>query len=73
MCGVIGILGHSSVNQSLYDGLTLVQHRGQDAAGIITSDNEQVFLRKDHGLIRDVFHTRHMRHLAGNMGIGPCR
>jgi amidophosphoribosyltransferase len=73
MCGVIGILGHSSVNQSLYDGLTLVQHRGQDAAGIITSDNEQVFLRKDNGLIRDVFHTRHMRHLNGNMGIGHCR
>ncbi len=73
MCGVIGILGHSPVNQSIYDGLTLVQHRGQDAAGIITSDNEQVFLRKDNGLIRDVFHTRHMRHLAGNMGIGHCR
>jgi amidophosphoribosyltransferase len=73
MCGVIGILGQSPVNQAIYDGLTLVQHRGQDAAGIITSDNEKVYLRKDNGLIRDVFHTRHMRHLAGNMGIGHCR
>ena len=73
MCGIIGIQGHSPVNQALYDGLTLVQHRGQDAAGIITSDNEKVYLRKDNGLIRDVFHTRHMRHLHGNMGIGHCR
>ena len=73
MCGVIGILGRSAVNQSIYDGLTVVQHRGQDAAGIITSDNEKVYLRKDNGLVRDVFHTRHMRHLLGNMGIGHCR
>lgn len=73
MCGVIGILGQGTVNQAIYDGLTVVQHRGQDAAGIITSDNERVFLRKDNGLIRDVFHTRHMRHLSGNMGIGHCR
>ena len=73
MCGVIGLLGQGPVNQAIYNGLTVVQHRGQDAAGIITSDNEQVFLRKDNGLIRDVFHTRHMRHLAGNMGIGHCR
>ncbi len=73
MCGVIGILAQGPVNQAIYDGLTLVQHRGQDAAGIITSDNIKVYLRKDNGLIRDVFHTRHMRHLAGNMGIGHCR
>ncbi len=73
MCGVIGILAQGPVNQALYDGLTLVQHRGQDAAGIITSDNIKVYLRKDNGLIRDVFHTRHMRHLTGNMGIGHCR
>ena len=73
MCGVIGMLAQGPANQAIYDGLTVVQHRGQDAAGIITSDNERVFLRKDNGLIRDVFHTRHMRHLNGNMGIGHCR
>jgi amidophosphoribosyltransferase len=73
MCGVIGILGRSLVNQAIYGGLTVVQHRGQDAAGIITSDGERVFLRKDIGLVRDVFRTRHMRQLQGNMGIGHCR
>ena len=73
MCGVIGILGRSAVNQSIYDGLTVLQHRGQDAAGIITSDTHKVYLRKDNGLVRDVFHTRHMRQLAGKMGIGHCR
>ncbi len=73
MCGVIGILGGSPVNQSIYGGLTVVQHRGQDAAGIITSDGKRVFLRKDLGLVRDVFRTRHMRQLKGNMGIGHCR
>ena len=73
MCGVIGLLGRNQVNQALYDGLTILQHRGQDAAGIITSDNQNVHLRKDNGLIRDVFHTRHMRQLNGNMGIGHCR
>lgn len=73
MCGVIGALSKSPVNQVIYDGLTLVQHRGQDAAGIITSDGRRVYLRKDNGLVRDVFHTRHMRQLAGTMGIGHCR
>ncbi len=73
MCGVIGILGRSLVNQAIYGGLTVVQHRGQDAAGIITSDGERVFLRKDIGLVRDVFRTRHMQQLQGNMGIGHCR
>lgn len=73
MCGVVGILGHGPVNQSIYDALTVVQHRGQDAAGIMTCDGSRVYLRKDNGLVRDVFRTRHMQHLAGHMGIGHCR
>ncbi len=73
MCGIVGILDHQRVNQQLYDGLTVVQHRGQDAAGIMTSDGKRVFLRKDNGLVRDVFHTRHMMQLQGTMGIGHTR
>lgn len=73
MCGIIGVVGKSLVNQVLYDGLTILQHRGQDAAGIITCDNERLYLRKNNGLVRDVFHTRHMLNLKGNMGIGHVR
>ncbi|NQY26186.1 MAG: amidophosphoribosyltransferase [Piscirickettsiaceae bacterium] len=74
MCGIIGIVGKSEVNQQLYDGLTVIQHRGQDAAGIVTCDAKgQLFLRKDNGLVKDVFHTRHMLRLKGNMGIGHVR
>ncbi|WP_303909079.1 amidophosphoribosyltransferase [Thiohalomonas denitrificans] len=73
MCGIIGIVGKSPVNQGLYDGLTVLQHRGQDAAGIMTSDGDRLHLRKDNGLVRDVFHTRHMLRLKGNMGIGHVR
>ncbi len=73
MCGVIGILGPGPVNQALYDGLTIVQHRGQDSAGIMTSDGDRVYLRKDNGLVRDVFHTRHMLQLKGRMGVGHAR
>jgi amidophosphoribosyltransferase len=73
MCGIIGLVAHSPVNQSIYDALTVLQHRGQDAAGIMTCDGQRMFLRKDNGLVRDVFHTRHMRRLAGNMGIGHVR
>jgi amidophosphoribosyltransferase len=73
MCGIIGIVGHSPVNQLLYDGLTVLQHRGQDAAGIVTCEDKQIFLRKDNGLVRDVFRTRHMQRLSGNMGIGHVR
>ncbi|HAJ91936.1 MAG TPA: amidophosphoribosyltransferase [Gammaproteobacteria bacterium] len=73
MCGIIGIVAHSSVNQAIYDGLTVLQHRGQDAAGIITCDGERLHLRKNNGLVRDVFHTRHMLRLFGNMGIGHVR
>ncbi len=74
MCGIIGIVGQSEVNQSLYDGLTVLQHRGQDAAGIVTCDDDgQLFLRKANGLVKDVFHTRHMMRLEGRMGIGHIR
>lgn len=73
MCGIIGMVAKSPVNQALYDGLTVLQHRGQDAAGILTSDEERLFLRKENGLVKDVFHTRHMRQLMGNMGIGHVR
>lgn len=73
MCGIVGIVGKSSVNLALYDSLTVLQHRGQDAAGIMTSERGKVNLRKDNGLVRDVFHTRHMRQLTGNMGIGHVR
>ena len=74
MCGIIGIVGHSEVNQALYDGLTVQQHRGQDAAGIMTCDqNGRFYLRKDNGLVKDVFHTRHMIRLKGSMGIGHIR
>ncbi len=73
MCGIIGIAGRSPVNQSLFDGLTVLQHRGQDAAGIVTCHDGRLFLRKDNGLIRDVVRTRHMRNLYGNIGIGHVR
>jgi amidophosphoribosyltransferase len=73
MCGIIGVVGKSPVNQTLYDGLTIIQHRGQDAAGIVTCDDERLYLRKNNGLVRDVFQTRHMLNLRGNMGIGHVR
>ncbi len=73
MCGIIGIVAHRDVNQALFDGLTVLQHRGQDAAGIVTCDDGRLYLRKDNGLVRDVFHTRHMIRLRGNMGIGHVR
>ncbi|MCK5382574.1 MAG: amidophosphoribosyltransferase [Gammaproteobacteria bacterium] len=73
MCGIIGIVAHSAVNQAIYDGLAVLQHRGQDAAGIITCEGGRLHLRKNNGLVRDVFHTRHMLRLYGNMGIGHVR
>ncbi len=73
MCGVVGIFGQVSVNQDIYDALTVLQHRGQDAAGIATEDQGKFFIRKSNGLVRDVFHTRHMRALKGNVGIGHVR
>ena len=73
MCGIIGIVSNSPVNQMLYDGLLVLQHRGQDAAGIATCDNGRIKMYKNNGLVKDVFHTRHMRHLSGNIGIGHVR
>ncbi len=73
MCGVVGIFGRSPVNQSIYDALTVLQHRGQDAAGIVTSDGERIFQRKKNGLVRDVFQRRHMLRLRGNAGLGHVR
>ncbi len=73
MCGVIGIVSNDSVNQLIYDGLTVLQHRGQDAAGIVTCEGQRLHLRKDNGLVKDVFHTRHMIKLRGSMGIGHVR
>ena len=73
MCGIIGIVGRSPVNQALYDGLTVLQHRGQDAAGIGTSEAGRLFMKKDLGLARDVFRSRDMRGLKGNIGIGHVR
>lgn len=73
MCGVVGIAGKAPVNQMLFDALTMLQHRGQDAAGIVTCHEGRLFLRKDNGMVRDVFHTRHMRALLGNYGIGHVR
>lgn len=74
MCGIVGIVGFTPVNQSIYDALTVLQHRGQDAAGIVTIDaNNNFRLRKANGLVKDVFEMRHMQRLQGNMGIGHVR
>ena len=73
MCGLVGVVTSVDVGVCLYDTLTVLQHRGQDAAGIMTSDNGKLNLRKNNGLIKNVFHTRHMRRLTGQMGIGHVR
>ncbi len=73
MCGIVGLVGTGLVNQLIYDALTVLQHRGQDAAGIVTCEAEQLHLRKANGLVRDVFHTRHMLNLRGTLGIGHIR
>ncbi len=73
MCGIIGIVGKQFVNQLIYDGLTVLQHRGQDAAGMMTYHDRRLHLRKSNGLVRDVFHTRHMLNLKGKIGIGHVR
>lgn len=73
MCGIAGIVSQSPVNQELYDALTVLQHRGQDAAGIVTTSDGKLFLRKDNGLVRDVFRTDHMMRLTGNAGVGHVR
>ncbi|MDA0679504.1 MAG: amidophosphoribosyltransferase [Proteobacteria bacterium] len=73
MCGIVGIVGKKPVNQSIYDALTVLQHRGQDAAGIVTWGDDGLKIRKSNGLVRDVFRHRHMRNLTGNVGMGHVR
>lgn len=73
MCGIIGIVSQEPVNQAIFDGLSVLQHRGQDAAGIVTSDGKRLYSQRDNGLISNVFHSRHMLMLQGNMGIGHVR
>lgn len=73
MCGIVGIVGKRPVNQSIYDALTVLQHRGQDAAGIVTWSEEGLQTRKSNGLVRDVFRHRHMLRLSGNVGLGHIR
>ncbi len=73
MCGIVGVVAHTPVNQILYDGLLLLQHRGQDAAGIVTSEGSMFHTYKGPGYVRDVFRTRNMRDLVGNTGIAHCR
>ena len=73
MCGILGIVARSPVNQLLYDGLLLLQHRGQDAAGIVTSEHNSFHMHKGSGQVRDVFRTRNMVSLPGDVGIAHCR
>ncbi|MGM8850442.1 amidophosphoribosyltransferase [Salinicola sp. MH3R3-1] len=73
MCGIVGLMANEAVNQLIYDALTVLQHRGQDAAGMMTWDEGRFLLRKNNGLVRDVFHTRHMKRLQGHVGIGHVR
>ncbi|MDH3751645.1 MAG: class II glutamine amidotransferase, partial [Gammaproteobacteria bacterium] len=73
MCGVVGIVSQRPVNQAIYDALTVLQHRGQDAAGIVTWGEDGLRQRKSNGLVRDVFRHRHMLRLTGNVGIGHIR
>ncbi len=73
MCGILGVMATTPVNQLLYDGLMVLQHRGQDAAGIATGDGDAFYMHKGSGLVRDVFRTRNMRALPGKMGIAHCR
>jgi amidophosphoribosyltransferase len=73
MCGVVGIVGTSEVAGALYDALTVLQHRGQDAAGIATADGAHLRVQKGNGLVRDVFDAHTMRLLSGRVGIGHCR
>ncbi len=73
MCGILGVVAQSPANQLLYDGLLVLQHRGQDAAGIVTAQGNTFHMQKGGGLVRDVFRTRNMRALAGNMGIAHVR
>lgn len=73
MCGVFGLVAHEPVNQLLYDGLQMLQHRGQDAAGIVTAQGNRFHMHKGKGMVREVFRTRNMRDLIGNAGIAHVR
>ena len=73
MCGIVGVVGATPVNQLIYDALLLLQHRGQDAAGIVTQQERKFFMHKAKGMVRDVFRTRNMRALPGNCGLGQVR
>jgi amidophosphoribosyltransferase len=73
MCGIVGIVAERPVNQAIYDALTVLQHRGQDAAGIVTWSKDGLRVRKSNGLVRDVFHQRHMLKLTGHVGMGHVR
>lgn len=73
MCGIVGVISKSPVNQLIYDALLLLQHRGQDAAGIVTAMGTKFFMHKARGMVRDVFRTRNMRALPGSLGLGQVR
>ncbi|HAJ14008.1 MAG: amidophosphoribosyltransferase [Hydrogenophaga sp.] len=73
MCGIVGVVSQAPVNQLIYDALLLLQHRGQDAAGIVTQQGRKFFMHKAKGMVRDVFRTRNMRALPGNVGLGQVR
>ena len=73
MCGIVGMVAKSNVNQEIYDALTVLQHRGQDAAGIMTCHEGLLNQRKGNGLVKDVFRTHHMHRLQGNVGVGHVR
>ena len=73
MCGIVGVVSNAPVNQLIYDALLLLQHRGQDAAGIVTQLDRKFFMHKAKGMVRDVFRTRNMRALPGNNGLGQVR
>ena len=73
MCGIVGVVSNAPVNQLIYDALLLLQHRGQDAAGIVTQQERKFYMHKAKGMVRDVFRTRNMRSLPGNCGLGQVR
>ncbi len=73
MCGIVGVISKQPVNQLIYDALLLLQHRGQDAAGIVTMQGTTCYMHKERGMVRDVFRTRNMRALPGNVGLGQVR
>lgn len=73
MCGIVGVVSTTPVNQLIYDALLLLQHRGQDAAGIVTQQERKFFMHKAKGMVKDIFRTRNMRALPGTVGLGQVR